>query len=83
MCSRVTRAGTERWKTSTVPSWGCRLGALRVTGGRGHPESRGSRTHLAQPWNGSGQLGEREGRSDTVHRTGSMGQRGDAKMQTR
>ena len=65
-CSRVTRAGTERWETSTVPSWGCRLGALRVTGGRGHPESRGSRTHLAQPWTGSGKLGEREGRSDTV-----------------
>ena len=27
MCSRVTRAGTERWKTSTVPSWGCWMGA--------------------------------------------------------
>ena len=27
--------------------------------------SRGSRTHLAQPWTGSGQLREEEGRSDT------------------
>ena len=37
------------------------------------PGSRSSRTHLAQPWSGSGQLGEREGRSDKVHRSGSMG----------
>ena len=35
--SRVTRAGIERWKTSTVPSWGSWLGAQDVTEGRGHP----------------------------------------------
>ena len=32
MCSRVTRAGTERWKTSTVPAWGYWVGALGATG---------------------------------------------------
>ena len=33
--SRVTRAGTERWKTSTVASWGCWMGALGVNVGEG------------------------------------------------
>ena len=35
--SRVTRAGTERWKTSTVATWGYWLRALRVTVGEGLP----------------------------------------------
>ena len=39
-------------------------------GGRDILESRASRTHLAQPWPGSGQLGDRECRSETMHRRG-------------
>ena len=35
--SRVTRAGTERWKTSTVPSWGSWLGAKGLTAGERTP----------------------------------------------
>ena len=69
--SRVTRAGTERWKTSTVATWGYWMRALGGDCGGGDiPESRGSRTHLAQTWTGSGQLGDRERRSQTVHRRG-------------
>ena len=45
-------------------------------GGRDILESRGSRTHLAQPWTGSGQLGEKEGRSDTLYRMGSTPAKG-------
>ena len=46
--SRVTRAGAERWKTSTRPTWGTCLESVEVSGEGGDtPESRGSRTHLA------------------------------------
>ena len=32
-CSRVITAGTEMWKSSSVPSWGYWLGALGVPQG--------------------------------------------------
>ena len=72
-CSRVITAGTERWKSSSVPSWGYVGGPGGCSRGGDILGSRGSRTHLAQPWSVSGQLGEREGRSDKVHRRGSTG----------
>ena len=83
-CSRVTRAGAERWQTSTRPTWGSWLESVELSGEGGDtPESRGSRTHLAGAWTGAWHLGEREGSSDTLHRRGTTRAKGDDAEQVR
>ena len=65
--SRVNRAGIERWKTSSVPSWGYLLGPMGLTAGE--RRSRGQEG-AGLTWHNRG-LGlgswerEKEGRSDT------------------
>lgn len=82
-CSRVTRAGTERWKTSTVPSWGCRLGALRVTGGGDIQSQEAAGLTWHNRGLGLGSWGrEKAGQTQCTERA-PWGQRGDAKMQAR
>ena len=82
--SRVTRAGTERWKTSTVTSWGCWMGALGVNVGEGTSRSQEA---AGLTWHnrglGLGTWSEEKGGQTHCTERAPWGQRGDAKMQTR
>ena len=88
MCSRVTRAGTERWKTSTVPAWGYWVGALGATGEgtsqvKRQQDSPG--TTVDWVWEAGGerrQVRHSAGQTQCTERA-PWGQRGDAKMQAR
>ena len=82
--SRVTRAGTERWKTSTVATWGYWMRALGVTVGEGTSRSQEA---AGLTWHSRGQgLGswgtENAGQKQCTEGA-SRGQRGDAKLQSR
>ena len=81
--SRVTRAGTERWKTSTVASRGYWMGALGVTVGEGTSRSQ---EPAGLTWHsrglGLGSWGTENAGQKQCTEGASRGQRGDAKLQS-
>ena len=82
--SRVTRAGTERWKTSTVISRGYWMGALGVTVGEGtsrSQEAAGLTCHSRGQ--GLGSWGTENAGQKPCTEGASREQRGDAKLQSR
>ena len=82
--SRVTRAGNERWKTSTVATWCYWIRALGVTVGEGtswSQEAAGLTCHSQRL--GLGSWGTENAGHKQCTEGASRGQRADAKLQSR